>query len=59
MILYRRNQLYQAVKYLKRMQRGNREVVENKLMEHFAKIRNVVDLFEVKTKEGLKALSEK
>jgi hypothetical protein len=41
------------------MQRGNREVVENKLIEHFAKIRNVVDIFEAKTKDGLKVLSDK
>jgi len=48
MILYRRSQLYQALKYLQRMQKGNREVIENKIQEHFNKIRRVVDLYEEK-----------
>jgi len=35
---------------MQRMQRGNREVIENKLIEHFTKIRRVVDSFELKAK---------
>ena len=58
MILYRRNQLYQALKYLQRMQKGNREVIENKLLEHFTKIRRVVDTFEQKAKTVLEELME-
>lgn len=48
MILYRRAQLCQGLKYLQRMQKGNREVIEGKLQEHLAKIRKVVDSFEDK-----------
>ena len=59
MILFRKNQLYQALKYLQRMQRGNREVIENKLVEHFTKIRRVVDTFEQKSKRMLEELMEK
>ena len=40
------------------MQRGNREVIENKLMEHFAKLRRIVDQFEQKTKESMEELME-
>lgn len=48
MILYRRGQLCSALKYLQRMQKGNREVVEGKVQDHMNKIRRVVDLFEAK-----------
>mmetsp|Transcript_34155 Transcript_34155/g.33337 ORF Transcript_34155/g.33337 Transcript_34155/m.33337 type:complete len:191 (+) Transcript_34155:285-857(+) len=58
MIIYRKNQLYQALKYLQRMQKGNREVIENKLLEHFTKIRKVVDAFEQKAKSQLEELME-
>jgi hypothetical protein len=40
------------------MQRGNREVIENKLSEHFTKIRKVVDSFEEKTKSKLDELMD-
>lgn len=40
------------------MQRGNREVIENKLLEHFSKIRKVVDMFEQKTKGKLDELMD-
>lgn len=40
------------------MQKGNREVIENKLQEHFTKIRRVVDLFESKAKNKLEELME-
>jgi hypothetical protein len=35
------------------MQKGNREVIENKLIEHFTKIRKVVDQFEQKARTHL------
>ena len=35
------------------MQKGNKEVIESKLAEHFAKIRSVVDMFEQKTRSKL------
>jgi hypothetical protein len=38
------------------MQKGNREVIENKLSEHFAKIRRTVDAFELKAKDRLEEL---
>jgi len=58
MILYRRSQLCQSLKYLERMQRGNREVIENKLKEHFSKIRRVVDSFEAKMQTQLASLMD-
>lgn len=44
--MYRRFQLTQGFKYLERMQKANREVIANKMREHFGKIRRVVDEFE-------------
>jgi hypothetical protein len=38
----------QALKYLQRTQRNNREVVEAKLQDHFIKIRSIVDQAEAK-----------
>jgi hypothetical protein len=40
------------------MQKGNREVIENKLLEHFNKIRKNVDTFEEKTRSKLNELME-
>lgn len=40
------------------MQKGNREVIENKLMEHFSKIRRLVDSFELKAKSKLEELMD-
>jgi len=40
------------------MQKGNREVIDNKLSEHFAKIRKVIDSFEDKIRNKLNELSE-
>eukprot|EP00347_Sterkiella_histriomuscorum_P005030 403358170 len=56
MILYRRTQLIQSLKYFERMQRGNREVIENKLIEHVNKLRRVVDGFEQKMQSQLDQL---
>jgi hypothetical protein len=58
MILYRRSQLYQSLKYLERMQRGNREVIENKLKEHVGKMRRVLDGFEARMQKKLEELAE-
>jgi len=58
MIHYRRNQLYQALKYLDRMQKGNKEVIDNKIAEHFGKIRRVVDQCEASTREKMATLAE-
>ena len=57
MILYRRSQLYQTIKYMERMQKGNREVIENKIKEHFMKIRKVVEGYELKMMSRLEELS--
>ena len=59
LITYRRAQMCQGLKYLQRMQRANREVVQNKLGEHISKIRRVVDLFEAKMKSDLEDLEER
>lgn len=40
------------------MQKGNREVIENKLIEHFEKIRRLIDSFEQKAKNKLEDLME-
>ena len=40
------------------MQKGNREVIENKLSEHFSKIRRVIDTFEIKAKNKLEELMD-
>lgn len=40
------------------MQKGNKEVIESKLVEHFTKIRSVVDLFEQRTRSKLGTLVE-
>lgn len=40
------------------MQKGNQEVIENKLQEHFNKIRRVVDAFEAKMKNKFVELME-
>jgi hypothetical protein len=49
----------QGLKYLHRLQKANREVIENKLSEHMSKIRRVVDLFEAKMKSDLEDIEEK
>jgi hypothetical protein len=57
--MYRRAQMCQGLKYLHRLQKANREVIENKLSEHMSKIRRVVDLFEAKMKSDLEDIEEK
>jgi hypothetical protein len=39
------------------MQKGNREVIENKIKEHFMKIRKVVEGYELKMMSRLEELS--
>ncbi len=40
------------------MQRGNREVIENKLTEHFSKVKKIVEAFEDKMKGKLEELMD-
>ena len=40
------------------MQKGNREVIENKIKEHFMKIRKVVEGYELKMMSRLEELSK-
>lgn len=41
---------------MQRTQKGNREVIANKLQEHFIKIRRVVEAFELRVQNKMEEL---
>jgi hypothetical protein len=46
LLLYRKTQLQQTQTYFHKIQTGNRQIIESKLKEHFAKLRKVMDDYE-------------
>jgi hypothetical protein len=40
------------------MQKGNRDIIEGKMNEHFIKIRRVIDIFEAKMQQKLDSLTD-
>lgn len=56
LIFYRKNQLAQAQTYFHRIQQGNRQIIQNKMKEHFTKLRDVMDKYEESCEQHLAEL---
>jgi hypothetical protein len=59
LIFYRKNQLTQAQSYFTRIQQGNRQIIQNKMKEHFGKLRDIMDKYEESCENHLSDLLKK